>query len=151
MGQKQAAYDSAGKIIGFYDSKVSPVPAEIPAVEITDDQWEMLLAGQANGMCMALDLNLTPILLDPKPLTRAELADMMRSRRDAALNATDWLVARHQDEKLIGDGTTLSADQFTVLVKYRQALRDLSDATGWPNCDLPLPPPFVNEAEGKAR
>lgn len=44
MGQKYAAYNAAGAIVGFYDSVDSPVPAGVTAIEITDVQWHMLMA-----------------------------------------------------------------------------------------------------------
>jgi hypothetical protein len=44
MGQKSAAYDSAGAITGFYDSIDSPVPAGVTALAITDAEWQTCLA-----------------------------------------------------------------------------------------------------------
>ncbi|MFM0097536.1 phage tail assembly chaperone [Paraburkholderia nemoris] len=143
MGNKLAAYNAQGAIVAFYDTIDSPAPEGVTVAEITLEQWLFLLEGQANGKRMALDASLAPVLLDPLPPTRAELADSKRAQRGSALKATDWLVARHQDEKLIGNGTTLTADQFTALLKYRQALRDLGDASGWPSVDLPAAPLFV--------
>lgn len=143
MNTKLAAYDAQGAIVAFYDTIDSPAPEGVTVAEITDEQWQFLLDGPANGKRMALDASLVPVLLEPIPPTRDELADSKRAQRDGALKATDWLVARHQDEKLIGNGTTLTADQFTALLKYRQALRDIADATGWPNVDLPAAPAFV--------
>jgi hypothetical protein len=144
MGQKLAAYDAQGAIVAFHDTIDSPAPEGAAVVSITHQQWLTLLEGQAKGKRMAVDAAGTPVLLDPPPPTRAEQADMKRAQRDAALKSTDWLVARHQDEKLIGDGTTLTADQFTALLKYRQALRDIADAPGWPNIDLPASPVFLS-------
>jgi hypothetical protein len=143
MGKKFAAYDEGLSRIVFYDSIDSPVPDSVQAVEITIEQWQTLIDGQGNGKRVALNDNGMPALFDPLPPNRAQMADMMRAERDSALKSTDWLVARHQDEKLIGDGTTLTASQFTALLKYRQALRDLADATGWPAVDLPAAPDFV--------
>ncbi|MET3229445.1 UNVERIFIED_ORG: hypothetical protein ABIC54_001619 [Burkholderia sp. 1263] len=41
MGQKQAAYDSTGAIVAFYDSIDSPLPAGLTAfIEITNEQWQ---------------------------------------------------------------------------------------------------------------
>lgn len=143
MGNKLASYDDTGAITAFYDTADSPPPAGAKVIELTDEQHRSLLAGQAAGKRMAVDTNGVPVLLDPLPLSRDQIATQKRALRDAALTATDWLVARHQDEKLIGNGTTLTADQFAVLLKYRQALRDISNAPGWPNIDLPAAPDFV--------
>lgn len=39
MGQKHAAYDENGKIVGFYDSEHSPLPIGKTAIVISDDEW----------------------------------------------------------------------------------------------------------------
>lgn len=46
MGQKFAAYNAQGAIIGFYDSFDSPLPSGVEAVEITDDEWQTCIASQ---------------------------------------------------------------------------------------------------------
>ncbi|KVN57524.1 tail fiber assembly protein [Burkholderia stagnalis] len=142
MGKKLAAYNADGDIVAFYDTVDSPAPDGVAVVEITAEQLDNLMRAQAIGKRFAVK-NGVPIAVDPPPPTRAELATLKRAQRDAALMATDWLVARHQDEKLIGDGTTLTTAQFATLVKYRQALRDISDADRWPDVDLPAAPDFV--------
>jgi hypothetical protein len=43
MGQKYAAYNSAGTITGFYDSIDSPLPSGVTAIEITEAQWQECL------------------------------------------------------------------------------------------------------------
>ncbi|CAG9246130.1 Phage tail protein [Burkholderia diffusa] len=142
MGKKLAAYNADGDIVAFYDTVDSPAPDGVAVIEITAEQLDSLMRAQAIGKRFAVK-NGVPIAVDPPPPTRAELATLKRAQRDAALMATDWLVARHQDEKLIGDGTTLTTAQFATLVKYRQALRDISDADRWPDVDLPAAPDFV--------
>ncbi|MDY7792763.1 phage tail assembly chaperone [Burkholderia ubonensis] len=143
MGQKQAACDAKGFVIAFYDTVDSPAPPGVNVVDISDDEWHELINGQSRGKRAAIAGNMRPVLIDQPAPTRDEVAAHMRSKRDSAMDAIDWLVSRHQDEKLIGNGTTLSAAQFSTLVKYRQALRDISDADGWPYIDLPPAPDFV--------
>jgi hypothetical protein len=47
-GQKHAAYNHRGEVIGFYDDALSPVPSTLPdgvaVIEITDDQWRAAIA-----------------------------------------------------------------------------------------------------------
>ncbi|KVA71124.1 phage tail protein [Burkholderia ubonensis] len=145
MGQKLAAYDAQGNIVAFYDTADSPAPLGVPVVDISDGQWLDLVNAQSVGKRLVVDGTGKPVSLDPPPPTRAELASVKRAERDAALGATDWLVARHQDEKLLGNGTTLSADQFVMLLGYRQSLRECSGMPNWPDVTLPSPPPFVSE------
>ena len=61
----------------------------------------------------------------------ASKAAQVRAARDRALQASDWRVIRAAET-----GVALDAGWAT----YRQALRDLPDAEGWPNVDLPLDP-----------
>ncbi|HDR9201028.1 TPA: phage tail protein [Burkholderia vietnamiensis] len=143
MGQKQAAYDANRNIVAYYDTVDSPAPAGANVVDITDDEWRALIGGQARGKRAVLDPSKRVVLIDPPAPSREDVAVSMRGKRDSAMDATDWLVSRHQDEKLIGNGTTLTAAQFSILIKYRQALRDISGADGWPYVDLPTAPDFV--------
>ena len=58
-------------------------------------------------------------------------AAQMRAARDAALKASDWTqVADAPVDK-------------TAWATYRQALRDLPSAEGWPNVELPNDPNYV--------
>jgi hypothetical protein len=56
MGQKFAAYNAQGAITAFYDDAVSPPPADVAAIEITDAEWVEAIAGGytvANGELVA--------------------------------------------------------------------------------------------------
>ncbi|KVN33284.1 phage tail protein [Burkholderia pyrrocinia] len=145
MGQKQAAYESNGDIVAFYDSVDCPAPHGVPVVDISNERWIDLINAQSIGKRLVVNSAGEPVALDPPPPTRAEVASAKRAVRDSALGETDWLVARHQDEKLLGNGTTLTADQFVMLLGYRQALRECSGMPNWPDVTLPSPPPFVHE------
>jgi len=147
MGQKYAAYDDQRTIVAFYDDAISPAPKGAQVIKLSDMQYRGLLTGQAEGKRMAVDENGLPVLLDPAPLSADQLADAKRVARDAALSATDWLIARHQDETFAGGDTTLSAGQLAALLAYRKTLRDLPVADGWPNVDLPLQPDFVTSQD----
>lgn len=52
---------------------------------------------------------------------------------------TDWLVTRHLEQQHIGVVTTLTDAQYTQLLTYRQALRDMTEE----NNVFPTPPAFV--------
>ncbi|MCO1349951.1 phage tail assembly chaperone (plasmid) [Burkholderia vietnamiensis] len=145
MGQKQAAYDLNNGIVAFYDTVDSPAPSDVKVVDITDSDWRTAIEAPSLGKRAVLNERMQIVLIDPPTPTRAEIANAKRAERDVALHATDWLVSRHQDEKLLGDGTTLTADQFALLLKYRQALRECSELPGWPNVALPVPPPFATQ------
>ncbi|SES99013.1 Phage tail assembly chaperone protein [Burkholderia cepacia] len=143
MGQKQAEMDANRQIVAFYDTVDSPAPAGAVVIDVTDEQWLALVNAQGAGKRLCVDAEGAAVALDPLPPTREQSAETKRMQRDAALTATDWLVARHQDELVIGEGTTLTAAQYAAVIKYRQALRDISDAKQWPDIDLPAAPDFL--------
>lgn len=71
--------------------------------------------------------------------TKAD-ASIVMTARDAALASSDWMMQRHRDEVDMGVKTTLSSDQFSALLAYRQKLRDLPAQKGFPNVDMPVAP-----------
>lgn len=68
----------------------------------------------------------------PLPPTTEELFDKLRSFRDARLSAVRWMRERHADELELGNGTSLTPEQYTALLTYIQALRDLPSQPGAP-------------------
>ena len=68
----------------------------------------------------------------PPPPTIEELFDMLRSVRDARISAVLWMRERHADELELGKETTLTPEQYTALLTYIQALRDLPSQEGAP-------------------
>ena len=84
--------------------------------------------------------------ITPPAPTNEELFDRLRSFRDARINSVLWMRERHADELALGKETTLTPEQYTELLTYIQALRDLpaqpgapwdggGDLTPWP--DMP--------------
>ncbi|WP_323119978.1 tail fiber assembly protein [Burkholderia alba] len=135
MGQKYAAYDIQRNIIGFYDGEISPVPAGVQAVAITDDQWQMLLAGQSEGKRMALDLNLTPILLDPLPPTQDQIVAMNTAKRDQLLQQASVALAPLQMAVSLGEATDAETVLAKAWVAFSRAVKavDLTQANAtWP-------------------
>jgi len=68
MGQKYAAYNDQGTIIGYYDSIDSPPPPDATVIAITDQQWLTCL--QQPGWTV-VDGQLVPP--PPPPLTADQL------------------------------------------------------------------------------
>jgi hypothetical protein len=64
----------------------------------------------------------------------ASKAAKLRAARDRELARSDWRVIKAQET-----GVALDEDWST----YRQTLRDISDAEGFPNIDLPTAPDYV--------
>ncbi|WP_321815693.1 MULTISPECIES: phage tail assembly chaperone [unclassified Paraburkholderia] len=143
MSQKYATYDAVGAITGYYDDALCMPPEGAQFVKLTTDQYRAMLDGQSVGKQPGVDAGGNPVLLDAPAPSGDALAELKRAERNAAITATDWIVARHQDELALGGATTLTADQYTTLLAYRKTLRDLPDAADWPNAELPAAPDFV--------
>ena len=84
---------------------------------------------------------------DPSPGEIGDaLAAELLKRRALLLSESDWMLIRHQDELLAGVEPTLQPDKLKALLTYRQELRDLTRASGFPQCALPaLAGPDVDE------
>ena len=125
---------------------IDSIHAHIPpdAVEISDDLFISVIANPAAGKVRSHDENGLPILIDPPPATGDELAAAERKWRDGQVSDTEWLVTRHRDEQDMQLSTTLTPEQFSDLLVYRQGLRD------WPQSELfpgiehrPQPPTWL--------
>lgn len=102
---------------GFYDTAFnSQVPLD--AVEITLDQKNDLLEGQANGKLIVAGANGFPALADRPAPSSAELWQDVRARRNQLLALTDWTQ--------LPDVPAGTAARY---VAYRQALRDLPESS----------------------
>jgi len=83
MGQKYAAFDAEGQITGFYDSMDSPPPENLNTIEITDDEWLMLLTGSGYTI-------VDGAIVDPPPAEEIPLAVVkagLKARIDADAEA----------------------------------------------------------------
>ena len=68
----------------------------------------------------------------PAPLSSEEIFSRLRSKRDDHISSALWLRERHADELALGKETTLTPEQYTALLTYIQALRDLPAQPGAP-------------------
>ena len=76
----------------------------------------------------------------PEP-TVQELASSVRSKRDAKLSATDYLVVPDYP---------ISPEDLEAVKAYRQALRDIPEQSGFPkNVQWPVEPQFLSAKQKK--
>lgn len=76
----------------------------------------------------------------PEP-TEQELASMVRSQRDAKLSDTDYLVVPDYP---------ISPEDLEAVKAYRQALRDITEQSGFPkNVQWPVEPQFLSAKKKK--
>lgn len=100
------------------------------AIEATEDEWKMY--GQQPpppGMRRGSDDQGRPAWITPQ-VAPEDAQEQERAWRDRQLKVTDSLVTRHRDELEADRPTTLSAEQYKQLQRYRLDLRD------WPLAEL---------------
>ncbi|GGY07019.1 phage tail assembly chaperone [Paludibacterium paludis] len=132
------------KSSGFYSRQLHCAAIPSDAVELTDAQYRALLDGQAAGKRIVAGADGKPVLADPPAPTADQLAVQARARRDALVGSTDWVIARHRDQVETGVKTSLSGAQYTELMQYRQALRDVPAQKGFPSSIAwPAPPSWL--------
>ena len=143
-------YDANGYFVGQCDDYGGSLPHNCTAVKPvlqegfiphwTGKKWEQVenhkgKEGYVNGERMTVKTygplpdgwSGTP----PAPTTE-ELFDMLRSFRDGRISAVLWMRERHSDELALGKETTLTPEQYTELLTYIQALRDIPAQPGVP-------------------
>ncbi|MDE2101156.1 MAG: tail fiber assembly protein [Patescibacteria group bacterium] len=126
----------------FYDPELhNNVPQDV--VSVHDQEWQRLINEQGkDGKVIIPGPNGHPILGEEKRSSIMQQAHIMINR-ELRLRETDDLVERHRDERELGGPTTITENQFTELLRYRQLLRRLEDSQGFPFVDLPPKPAFL--------
>ena len=114
---------------GFYSREIhgDSIPAD--AVEITPELHAALLQGQSEGKLITADENGYPVLVDPSGPTTEQLAEQVRSERDAKIESVRWRIERHSDELALGSEPT---EPLEPLLQYVRALRDVPQQAGFP-------------------
>lgn len=80
--------------------------------------------------------------------TTAELAATARAWRDTEIEDSQWVVERHRDQVAAGGALTITADEFSELLAYRQELRDWPAASDFPSdASKPAAPSWLAGAE----
>lgn len=115
---------------GFRESAIHTIPSD--AVAITADEHRALLDAQARGCSIQPGPGGRPVAVEPPAPGAEQLAAAIRSERDRRLSAVLWLRDRHRDELELGLATTLNVAQYSALMTYIQALRDLPEQAGFP-------------------
>lgn len=70
------------------------------------------------------------------------LGASLRAERNWRINAVRWLIDRHRDEQALRLTTTLTGEDYQLVLLYVQALRDLPEQAGFPDTvEWPALPP----------
>ncbi|MBC3494257.1 phage tail protein [Pseudomonas taiwanensis] len=124
-----------------FDSAVNEIPEE--AIEIEHILWARLVK-ETDGVWRRTGETVSK---EPLPALSVEaLRANERDWRDMQMESTEWLVSRHRDEQAMQLETTLTAEQFTEMLTYRQELRDWPSAAEFPDDQArPVPPAWLLE------
>lgn len=125
---------------------VEPTIFLIPA-HATDIAPEPFTEGQCarwNDEAWTIE-SLTVDPVDPEPedeLTEAELAELIRQERTGRIALVRYLVDRHRDEIALGRTTTLTNEDYLLVLQHIQDLRDVPEQEAFPTAvEWPLLPP----------
>jgi Phage tail assembly chaperone protein len=123
---------------GFYTPEIHGANMPADVVEITDEAWRSLLDAQSAGKSIQWGTG-APVAAD-RVVSAEEVTRQVRRQRNRLLAQSDWLVMRHREELEQGGKTTLTSAQYGGLQQWRQTLRDIPKAAGFPNVLLPASP-----------
>lgn len=113
-------------------------------VMISRDRHMELLGGESSGLIIVVGDDGYPALQEKPGPTDEALRNAERAWRAVELSRYEWVATRHRDEQDMGSETTLTAEQYTALLKYRQDLRDWPAAGAFPVVDQrPSPPEWL--------
>ncbi|MHA6236871.1 phage tail assembly chaperone [Pseudomonas fluorescens group sp. PF-69] len=133
------------EFVGATDAFESPLEAGLFLIPANTTKLappvfdEVTQVCEFNGLTWAVHARTeTPLPPGPTPEeVRAALEADRLKERNLLLADSDWMVIRHQDELLAGTDPALTPASLKALLQYRQALRDITKADGFPECSLP--------------
>lgn len=138
--KKYATFDGNDRLLLRLDASVNQIPSN--AVEVEGSLWSRMVV-ENDGIWMRTSDG-SIIKRDLPPLTPVEIAMNERALRDGEIEATEWLVTRHRDEQDMQLAPTLSAEHFSELLVYRQALRGWPQSENFPKREhRPIAPPWM--------
>lgn len=105
----------------FYDTVIN---REIPddAIDITEQAWADLLAGQAKGKLITCGVDLRPCLTEQPLPTADELIRQAEDKRSRLRAEADTIIQPLQDANDLGIATDDEASQLIAWKKYRVML-----------------------------
>ena len=134
----------SASVNGFYTDEINGSSYPVDAIEITEQEWRQILYEVSQGKIIEIDDSGKPFTIERPPETEEQLAARERAWRDAEVNSNEWLASRHRDQQDMQLSTTLTTDQFTELLAYRQTLRDWPQTEAFPDsAQRPIAPPWI--------
>ena len=123
---------------GFF-TDLNKAPSD--AVEITTDEWLLLLDGQDNGMKIVSNQEGYPVLTEQPPLSKENLIALVELKKRKLINeANEHMNSRQRTGKAaIGRLKGEELAQYNLWLDYLDAL-ELVDPSSAPDIEWPTPP-----------
>ena len=128
----------------FYDTSLWTGELPVDAVLIEREAYDAQLAAEASGLHRSAAEDGRPAAVEPPPPSTEALAAQARLLRDREIDGIQWLVERHRGEQALGLTRTLTDEDFLLVLRYAQDLRDVPEQDGFPEViDWPQLPPEI--------
>ncbi|EFN8126315.1 TPA: tail fiber assembly protein [Escherichia coli] len=123
---------------GFF-TDLNKAPSD--AVEITTDEWLLLLDGQDNGMKIVSNQEGYPVLTEQPPLSKENLIALVELKKRKLINeANEHMNSRQWPGKAaIGRLKGEELAQYNLWLDYLDAL-EMVDTSSAPDIEWPTPP-----------
>lgn len=116
----------------FYDLSFWTAPLPEDALEVESETHAAQLAAEASGLHRAGDAAGHPVAIEPAPPSTEEMAARARRRRDQEIAGIQWLIERHRGEVALGRTTTLTNEDYLLVLQHAQDLRDVPEQEAFP-------------------
>lgn len=126
--------------VALYDTAITSVIPDT-AVEISDEQYEMLLAGQENGEIISADSNGMPVLVEPPPPTHEEVVAAAENEKKNRIDqANEYMNSKQWPGKAaMGRLTDEDRAQYNAWLDYLDELEAV-DPSAAPDINWPKKP-----------
>lgn len=126
----------------FYDKSLWAAELPDDAVLVEGEDHTAQLAAEASGLLRGVNEAGHPVAIEPAPPTIEDLAAQARRRRDQEIIAIQWLIERHRGEVTLGRTTTLTNEDYLLVLQHAQDLRDVPEQEAFPtDIEWPVLPP----------
>ena len=117
----------------FYDPASWPHDLPTDIVLISESEHARLLGELSSGRLLDVDAEGLPRTIEPAGPTIEQLALQARQRRDTEIAAVQWLIERHRSESSLQLSTTLTDEDYLLVHRYVQDLRDVPEQDSFPH------------------
>ncbi|MBV4522203.1 tail fiber assembly protein [Pseudomonas sp. SWRI74] len=135
MGQKLAAFNTNHAFVGYHDTQDSPPPSGRRVIEISDEQWQELMAEQSIGRVLTVSEGGMILVSDPPLPTVEEITASNAYVRDGLLDTATRAINPLQDAV---DTQSATPAEESLLLKWKVYRRDVNRvdltqvAPAWP-------------------